>query len=118
MKNANAFVVKKNWVEALSAAATVANGFGGLEDGSKPGDWRLPNLRELQSLLDYGRSYPSLPENHPFIELLWGSYYWTSTTSAWDSALVYDVAVGGNGLADAFDKTNPDDYVWCVRGGR
>ena len=30
-------------------------------------DWRLPNVRELQSLIDYGRYYPALPLGHPFI---------------------------------------------------
>jgi hypothetical protein len=39
-------------------------------------DWRLPNVRELQSIVDYGRSYPS-------IALAFGalnSVYWSSTS--------------------------------------
>jgi hypothetical protein len=116
MKNANAFVVKKNWAEAMSAAATVAHGFGGLTDGSKPGDWRLPNLRELQSLLDYGRLNPALPENLPFTEVQM-YFYWTSTTYAADNTLAYDVGIGFDGKAEGFEKVSPDDFVWCVRGG-
>jgi len=119
LKNVNAFGMK-TWADAMTTANGLKSGDAGtgLTDGSQAGDWRLPNVRELQSLLDYGRSYPALPENHPFTELVWGSYYWTSTTSAWDSALAFDVAIGGNAMADPYDKTNADDYVWCVRGGR
>ena len=42
------------------------SGYSDLTDGSKAGDWRLPNVRELQSLVDYGRYDPALPEGHPF----------------------------------------------------
>jgi hypothetical protein len=116
MQNANAFVVKKTWAEALSAAATVANGIGGLEDGSQPGDWRLPNVREFQSLVDYGRSNPALPDNPPFTGVQ-PYFYWSSTTAP-DPTLAWDVAIGGTGKAEPFGKAIADDYVWCVRGGR
>jgi hypothetical protein len=32
----------------------------GLSDGSRAGDWRLPNIRELESLIDYGFTGPAL----------------------------------------------------------
>jgi hypothetical protein len=116
MQNANAFGVKKNWAEALSAAATVANGIGGLTDGSQPGDWRLPNVREFLSLIDYGRSNPALPENHPFTEVR--SYFYWSSTSAPDPTKAWDVFIGYSGEAEPFGKAIVDNYVWCVRGGR
>jgi hypothetical protein len=119
LKNANAFGMK-TWADAMTTANGLKSGDAGtgLTDGSKAGDWRLPNVREFQSLLDYGRSFPALPENHPFTELQWGSYYWSSTTFATDTTYAFDVAIGGNAIMDPYDKTNPDDYVWCVRGGR
>src|SRR5712691_11453672 len=38
------------WLDALTFANTLASGTCGLRDGSVAGDWRLPNIRELQSL--------------------------------------------------------------------
>ena len=117
MKNANAFDVKKTWAEALSAAATLANGFGGLTDGSKAGDWRLPNVRELLSLIDYDRSNPALPEQNHFTGVQpW--FYWSSTTYLSDTTMAWDVYIGGDGDTDRCPKVTADDYVWCVRGGR
>ena len=74
-KNANCFGLK-TWYKALSDAATVADGTCDLTDGSKAGDWRLPNIRELQSLFPY----TTLPAGHPFINV--GNRYWSSTTYA------------------------------------
>lgn len=41
-------------------------------------DWRLPNVRELQSLVDYGRGNPSI---NPVFDVL-ATAYWTSTFGA------------------------------------
>ena len=40
---------------ALRCANKLNSGECGLSDGSVEGDWRLPNVREMQSLIDYGR---------------------------------------------------------------
>ena len=53
----------------------------GVVDDSHLGDWRLPNVNELMSLLDYGAMTTKgvgLPDGHPFTDF--GGYYWTSTT--------------------------------------
>ena len=59
----------------------MANGYCGLMDGSEAGYWRLPNIRELYSVIDFGQSRPALPPGHPFFGVQDG-YYWSSTTTA------------------------------------
>ena len=59
----------RNWSMALTAANFLASDYCGLSDGSVAGDWRLPNVRELESLVDYNSDGPSLPEIHPFAGL-------------------------------------------------
>jgi hypothetical protein len=103
------------WSAALTAVSTLASGTCGLTDGSTPGQWRLPNLRELQSLLDYGTYGPALPTGHPFVSFQ-ASYYWSSTSYALFPAdyawLVnfYDGDVNGTGKSY-------NGYVIAVRGG-
>jgi hypothetical protein len=74
-----------SWRDA-KALANNLNGMSGmnlcsLRDGSASGLWRLPNIREMMSLLDY-ESLPALADGHPFINL--AGTYWTSTTFALD----------------------------------
>lgn len=53
LKNANCFGIQA-WAGALNSANTLANGLCGLTDGSQAGDWRLPNINELKSLVNIG----------------------------------------------------------------
>src|SRR3989304_8328516 len=59
LKNANDFGLRR-WDQALSDANTLASGSHGLTDGSKAGGWRLPNVKELQSLIDFAYINPAL----------------------------------------------------------
>ena len=116
-KNANAFDLR-TWSQAVSDANSLEAGYGGLTDGSKPGDWRLPNIRELESLIDYGnpnRAYPGTP----FINIGGdgGFNYWSSTFyMPWGPAFFWYV-----NFEDGTRGYSWDDnlyYVWCVRGGK
>lgn len=74
-----------DWDKSLSIAKQL-NGIAifpvcALEDDSVPGEWRVPNVKELMSLLEYGvdTSYGAgLPDKHPFSGFQ--GYYWTSTS--------------------------------------
>ena len=54
------------WNNALADCGNLADDGKDLTDGSTAGDWRLPNLRELRSIIDFDNHHPALPYRHPF----------------------------------------------------
>ena len=76
-------------------------------------DWRLPNIKELVSIVDYSRQSPSI--NKAYFLNTQSNYYWSSTTympSGSYARLVYF----GDGYVDSSNKANYR-YARCVRGG-
>ena len=114
LKNANCYG-PPNWATALSNANTLANGSCGLSDGSTAGQWRLPNVNELHSLIDLTQSNPALPAGHPFTGVR-SSFYWTSTPVADSTSYAWFVFLY-NGVVGDDDETMTY-YVWPVRGGQ
>ena len=121
LKNANCWGAPVNWATALAKANGLANGQCSLTDGSTAGQWRLPNVRELQSLIHYGYNFPPLPNTagtgkwtpgNPFLNVQY-NYYWTSTTYAPSATYawrvhLYDGFVSGSGKSGT-------GYAWAVR---
>jgi len=112
-----------NWAAAIAAASGLASGSCGLKDGSKAGDWRLPNLNELESLVDVSAAHPALTPGNPFAHVSTG-IYWTSTSyfggqkgspEAWairmdDGRYINDP----NGVLN--EKATASNGIWAVRG--
>jgi len=118
------------YIEQLNATGTMTGTDGiarSCDDTSNSGshqtDWRLPNVRELHSLMDYGQENPSLPLGHPF-DNVWPRWYWTSTTHVTYRENAYYVSMWGARVhhsgKNAVDGGEEDSrfYVWPVRGGQ
>lgn len=108
------------WNQALNDCNTLASGSCGLTDDSVAGDWRLPNVKELQSLIHYGFCAPCLPdaagtsqwsEGDPFFAVQ-SDRYWSSTTYAGYTGAAWFVSMG-SGYVFSVDKGSY--YVWPVR---
>jgi hypothetical protein len=113
--NCSLFNAPRTWYDALNIIVPqLADGYCQLEDGSSPGDWRLPNVKELQSLIDFGEASPSLPSDHPFTNVSFFSY-WSSTSYDFDPGFAWRVDMG-DGKVDG-DLKPYGNYVWPVRGG-
>ena len=103
------------WADALTFCSNLANENCGLSDGSSAGDWRLPNLFELESLRDMSQYGPALPSGHPFSSVQ-NSYYWSSTSYSHDPADAWGVGLYGGHVS--IDDKAGSRCVWPVRGGQ
>ncbi len=81
--------------------------------GSGYQDWRLPNRRELYSLLSFQDCRPALPAGHPFVNVF-GGWYWSSTTAVLHPAHAWYVNLAGARMF--YGGKDQSFMVWPVRG--
>ena len=76
-------------------------------------DWRLPNRRELRSLMAYEAKKPALHAGHPFEDVFLG-WYWTSTTAAINPAYAWYIHMEGARMF--FGRKDQYCLFWPVSG--
>ena len=67
------------WATAINEVNQLASGSCGLMDSSTAGQWRMPNMWELESMIDESASSPAITSGSPFVNVNNGAY-WTSTS--------------------------------------
>ncbi len=76
-------------------------------------DWRLPNRREMRSLVGFQTKNPALPQGHPFDNVR-SNWFWTSTTSAVNPAYAWYVHLAGGRMF--YGRKDQPCLVWPVSG--
>jgi hypothetical protein len=104
-----------SWQAALDAVNMLAAPACGLTDGSIPGTWRLPNVKELQSLIDFGRARPALPAGHQVFLDVKGAAYWSSTTYMITPTFAWIVDLQ-DGVTSRLSKRDARLFIWPVKG--
>lgn len=80
-------------------------------------DWRLPDVKELESLTDYSKSDPDPAIDTNFFPNVNLSWYWSSTTGASEpTSGAWNVYFSDGGFG-GYGKDN-NGYVRCVRAGQ
>jgi hypothetical protein len=106
------------WVAQLNAAAFAGHS-----------DWRVPNVKELQSIVDYGTFSPaiaaafttcftsSLGCTVTMCNCTQSGVYWSSSQAAADPTGAFGVNFGDGGVNDQVQGLLGEHYVRAVRGG-
>lgn len=111
------------WLVSLDFANNFSANSGdcpNLSDNSKAGDWRMPNIRELLSLVNFSVAFPAWEPDIPFsgdwMEDPISGAYWSSTSFKGSNPETNAYTLNsGVGLAQASGKTLRRQYILPVR---
>ena len=98
-------IKQTTWSDAISYCETLSL------DGKN--DWRLPNLNELTSLVDYTKHNPSIDT---IFQNTSSNYYWSSTSYSNNNVHAWFVRFYYGNQSNLNKNTNL--YVRCVRAGQ
>ncbi len=109
--------VKRNWEEAITYCEDLVF--------ASHSDWRLPNIKELRSIVDYDKNFPAIDGTYfPNTNPVWdGTYsynferYWSSTSISADVPISACYVSFYQGKSSNTIRSS-DAYVRCVRGGQ
>ena len=97
------------WEDALGAVARLNE-----QRGGQRHRWRLPNINELESLVDCSQYSPALPREAVVNSLCRG--YWSSTTSLYEPDWAWGLYLE-QGAVGVGQKAGAHFHVWPVRDG-
>ena len=100
------FNATMNWADAITNCEGL--------DFAEHTDWRLPNAKELQSIVDYGTSRPAI--DGTYFPNTQSDIYWSSTTDAGSSGYAWYVYFS-YGYVSGYNKAS-SYYVRAVRLGK
>jgi hypothetical protein len=103
-----------NWHVALDYVACLnSNNYLGHND------WRLPNRKEIRSLIDYSRNTSALPRLPPFTGVRSGfwDFYWSSTTNSQQISEAWIIYMANGAMTRGSKTPNSSYWVWPVRAG-
>ncbi|MET0065298.1 MAG: DUF1566 domain-containing protein [Candidatus Thiodiazotropha sp.] len=107
-RSANPAEFPLNWQEALEYIEHMNQ-----QQAYGHNDWRMPNRREMRSLISHQTRRPPLPAGHPFTDVF-GNWYWTSTTAAIAPDHAWYVSLDGGRMF--FGGKDQSFMIWPVRG--
>jgi len=135
LQNANCAETELDWVTAFTYVAELNTS--GTMDGNNCGDtsnsgsfqtdWRLPNSKELFSLVNAEYEAPALSnaagtgqwaEDDAFSADIEDGEYWSSTTAAGEPDRAWGVSFSEGFLSYLVKTNDTDRFAWAVRGGQ
>ena len=112
VKNGNLPNGPRDWQGALGYVASINSGSGLC--GYK--DWRLPNVNELESLVNSGEANMATWLNTQGFSNVHSDYYWSSTTYAFYTDIAWIVHMWDGAVHKLYKSYG--NYVWPVRSGQ